>query len=145
MKARFRERLWDVALVGLPFAVFKVGAGWFVHGHLGEVAGLVLIAWGVIDAVLNIVSLVFPRAVGYCLLSSAGRLADRVGPDAGRENILLAADSLLSFMIVAAMIWFGLLAELPPVLARLWDAAVVCNVVGAGVGQLRREFRTARG
>ncbi len=141
MKRSFNERLWDVALVGLPFAVFKMAAGWVLLDHVGPGLGVLVFAWGAADALLNLISLPRPNWVGHCLLSNTGRLIDRRRKR--WENIFLAGDTLLSFVIVAAMIWFGLLDQLPPLLGRLWDAAVVGNVIGAGVGQLWREVRAA--
>jgi hypothetical protein len=130
------RRLWSAALTGIPFGVFKVGAGWYACAFVNPVFGYIVIAWGVLDVLLNIVSLGWPRSVSYCFLSNIGR---RIDVHAGGENweqTLLAVDTFLTFVIVAGMIWFRQLPLLPPVLGRLWDLAVVCNVIGVGAGRL---------
>lgn len=130
------RRLWAAVLTGIPFGVFKVGVGWYVYAFINPVLGSVTIAWGIVDILLNLLSVSLPRSVSYCLLSNIGR---RIDIHAGRENwerILLALDTLLTFAIVAGMIWFRQLPFLPAVLGRLWDLSVVCNVVGVGAERL---------
>ena len=145
METRFLERLASVALVGIPFAVFKVVAGWTVMEHLNGPFGTFIFAWGAMDAVLNFLSLTVPTSVSYCVLSNVGRIIDRPMAHHRWENLLLAVDTVLSFGIVAVMIWFGFLRDLPSLLAVTWNAAVVCNVLGAGLSQLWREVRATRG
>ncbi|MBT8363333.1 MAG: hypothetical protein KJP23_01420, partial [Deltaproteobacteria bacterium] len=99
------------------------------------------VAWGIVDILFNILSVALPGSVSYCLLSNIGR---RIDIHAGRkdcEHILLAADTLLTFVIVAGMIWFRQLSFLPAVLGRLWDLSVVCNVVGVGAERLWQALR----
>ena len=145
METRFLERLASVMLVGIPFAVFKVVAGWTVIEQLNGPLGTFIFAWGAMDAVLNLLSLSVPTSVSYCVLSNVGRTIDRSIANHRWENLLLAVDTVLSFGIVAVMIWFGLLRDLPPLLTISWNAAVVCNVLGAGLSQLWREIRATRG
>jgi hypothetical protein len=128
------RRVWATALTGIPFGIFKLGAGWY----LSEVAGVgplgvLLIGWGALDILLNVLSVPLPRHIAYCALANLGRIADRGRTDPRFERTLLAVDTLLAFLIVATMIWFRLLPELPLVLGRVWDVAVVCNIVGVGV------------
>ena len=144
MDSRFKERLWSVALVGIPFAVFKAAAGWTLMGQLNGPIGTFIFAWGVMDGVLNLLSLTVPASVSYCVLSTFGRTIDHAIDKGNWENLLLAADTVLSFAIVAVMIWFGFVSELPSILAVAWNAAVVGNVLGAGLSQLWREIRAAR-
>jgi len=135
------RRLWAAALTGIPFGVFKVGTGWYVYASINPVLGSAVIAWGSADILLNILSVPLSKSVSYCLLSNIGR---RIDFHTGRENlehILLAVDTLLTFVIVAGMIWFRHLSLLPAVLGRLWDLSVVCNVVGVGVERLWRALR----
>ena len=49
------------------------------------------------------------------------------------EPFLLAVDTLCAFAIVATMIWFRLLGEVPGPLLRMWDVAVVSNVLAVGL------------
>lgn len=136
MEESLGRRFWSAALTGIPFGVFKVAAGWYASAFVDPVFGYIVIAWGSLDVLLNIVSLLLPNSVSYCFLSNIGR---RIDVHAGRENweqILLAVDTLLTLVIVAGMIWFRQLSLLPPFLGRLWDLAVVCNVIGVGAGRL---------
>ena len=138
MEESLGQRLWAAALTGIPFGVFKVGTGWYIYTSINPAIGSAVAAWGIIDILLNILSVPLPKPVSYCLLSNIGR---RIDVHTGRENlehILLAADTLITFVIVAGMIWFRHLSLLPAVLGRLWDLSVVCNVVGVGVERLWR-------
>ncbi|MHC4446042.1 MAG: hypothetical protein ACYTA5_25900 [Planctomycetota bacterium] len=141
MEESLSRRLWAAALTGIPFGVFKVGTGWYVYASINPVLGSAVVAWGIFDILLNILSVPLPKSVSYCLLSNIGR---RIDVHTGRENlehILLAVDTLLTFVIVAGMIWFRHLSLLPAVLGRLWDLSVVCNVVGVGTERLWRALR----
>lgn len=115
-----------------------MGTGWYVYTAINPALGSAFVAWGIFDILLNILSVPLPKSVSYCLLSNIGR---RIDAHTGRENlehILLAVDTLLTFVIVAGMIWFRHLALLPAVLGRLWDLSVVCNVIGVGAERLWR-------
>lgn len=141
MEEALGRRLWAAALTGIPFGVFKVGTGWYVHAFINPILGSAFVAWGIVDILFNILSVALPGSVSYCLLSNIGR---RIDIHAGRkdwEHILLAADTLLTFVIVAGMIWFRQLSFLPAVLGRLWDLSVVCNVVGVGAERLWQALR----
>lgn len=136
-----RRRAWAALLTGVPFGVFKVGGGLIARGDVHASLGLMVALWGAIDIFLNFLSVVVPRAVSPCALSNVGRLLD--GRDGGgrREMFGLALDTLLSFTIVATVIWFRRLASLPPAMIRVWEVAVIANVMGAGlerVWQARR-------
>ena len=48
--------------------------------------------------------------------------------------------AFIAFGIVSTMIGFRLLSGLPPVLGRVWDFAVICNVMGVGVDRLYRSW-----
>jgi hypothetical protein len=138
------RRLWAAALTGIPFGVFKVGTGWYVYASINPVLGLAFVAWGIVDILLNIISVPLPGSVSYCLLSNIGR---RIDVHTGRQNsehILLAVDTLFTFVVVAGMIWFRHLSLLPAVLGRLWDISVVCNVVGVGAERLWRAIHQRR-
>ena len=36
------RRIWATVLTGMPFAIFKLGAGVYLHTHVSEAAGVVL-------------------------------------------------------------------------------------------------------
>lgn len=130
------RRLWDAALTGVPFGVFKVALGAWLIDHGPAPLGAAVVGWGVLDIALNLAAVPLP-AVSYCALSNLGR---RVG----REDLLLAIDTFLSFAIVAVMVGLGLVRELPDPLRRAYDLAVVLNVLAAGVERLWSVARARR-
>lgn len=130
------RRLWDAALTGVPFGVFKVAFGAWLLDRAPPALGVAIIAWGVLDIALNVAAIFVP-GVSYCVLSNIGR---RVG----REDLLLAVDTFLSFAIVAVMIGLGLVRELPDALRRTYDLAVVLNVLAAGAERVWFAARARR-
>jgi hypothetical protein len=136
------RRLWATTLTGIPFAIFKLGAGVWLEAHFNQALGVALIVWGGLDIALNLISLAFPDRFSYCLLSNFGRQFEkRDSGDRRWEAVSLAADTLFAFLIVSAMIWLRLLPELPPGIGRVWDVAVVANIVGVGVERLWQTWR----
>ncbi|MCO5170249.1 MAG: hypothetical protein M9894_28270 [Planctomycetes bacterium] len=140
MTPSLRRRVWDAAMTGVPFGVFKLGLGVYLHAHVAPALGVVVVVWGALDVLLNLVALAAPR-VSFCLLSNVGRLLDARSRQGGWEALLLAVDTLLSFGIVAGMVGLRLLPDLPEALRRAWDVAVVLNVLAAG---LERVWVTAQ-
>ena len=138
------RRLWATALTGIPFGIFKLGAGVWLSTEYSYALGVALLVWGALDIALNLIAIPFPKRFSYCLLSNLGRLLER-RPATVRpwEAVSLALDTLLAFLIVSAMIWLRLLPELPPVMGRVWDVAVVANIVGVGVERLWRTWQVA--
>lgn len=130
------RRIWATALTGIPFGIFKLGTGVYLDQHLSPALGVALIVWGALDILLNLLSVAFPARFSFCALSNLGRQIDRRREARRWEAVLLAVDTLLAFLIVAGMIWYRLLPLLPPVLGRVWDVAVVANIVGVGVERL---------
>src|SRR5687767_9178201 len=114
------RRLWDAAVTGVPFGVFKVALGAWLADHRGGALGAVVVGWGILDIALNLAAVAVP-GVSFCVLSNIGRRF-------GREDLLLAIDTLLSFAIVACMVGLGLVRELPDPVRRAYDLAVVLNV-----------------
>jgi hypothetical protein len=99
------------------------------------------VAWGALDVLLNLAAILWPRSVGYCLLSNLGRRLGRRAERPMLERRLLAIDTLLSFAIVATMIWFGRIASLPRPMVKLWELAVIANVLGVGIERVWRSWR----
>jgi hypothetical protein len=128
----------------MPYGVFKVGGGLAAAQDFHPAFGGAFVLWGVADALLNLVSVVSPRRVSYCVLSNVGRLLDRSGSST-TEQLLLALDTLLSFSIVASMIWTARISTLPPLMVRLWELAVITNVLGVGVDRVWQSWRAHRG
>jgi len=127
------RRLWMVIFTGLPFAMFKFGAGLAAWQDIHPVVGGTVMVWGVIDALLNVAVLFAPVPVSFCALSNIGRLLDRRWPRPGHEDMLLAIDTLLTFVIASTMIWFGRMATLPSPLPKLWAVCVIANMVAVGL------------
>lgn len=125
--------------VGLPFCGFKVLSGLSFGGPFGAA----LVALGAVDAVLNLANLaglllVRRRLVAACALALA---AGGAGGDARRRDLGAALDVALSFALVALMIGLGRIAPLPPDRLRAWNACVILNVLGAGLGRLGVSWR----
>ena len=139
MRDSLGRRVWATALTGIPFAIFKLGAGVYLHETYPAV-GVALMVWCTLDIVLNLLSLVLPDHVSYCTLSNIGRQIDRRRGGKRWEPVLLALDTLLAFAIISLMIWFRLLPHLPPLLGRVWDLAVVANIVAVGLERLWRAW-----
>jgi|LSQX01.1.fsa_nt_gb multisubunit Na+/H+ antiporter MnhF subunit len=128
------RRAYDAVLTGIPFGIFKFGTGWLLGGE-SPVLGAVVAVWGALDIILNLLAVVFPVHFSWCVLSNLGR---HLGPR--WEDRLLALDTFIAFAIVSTMIGFRLLSGLPSVLGRVWDVAVICNVMGVGVDRLYRSW-----
>jgi hypothetical protein len=138
------RRLWATTLTGIPFGIFKLGAGVWLSAEFSHALGVALIVWGGLDIALNLIAIAFPARFSYCLLSNLGRLLEKRPTSERRwEAVSLALDTLFAFLIVSAMIWLRLLPELPPLMGRAWDVAVVANIVGVGVERLWQTWQVA--
>jgi len=121
---------WDsleVLSVGLPFCVFKIAAGAALRPGAWGAAGLVLLRRRVLDACF--------LSFGARLLLAPARKSRRRLQDFGNS-----LDVLISFSLVAYMVGAGRLKELPPQLLAFWNAAVVLNVLGAGLGRFTESY-----
>ena len=136
MKNSLGSRLWGVLLTGIPFAVYKMGVGWFACQQGLPLVGYLMIAWGALDVLLNLLSVRFPKSVSYCLLSNIGMRLDKGTGRIRSETILLAVDSFLALLIAAGMIWFGKLPLTPEVMGYMWNIAVVSNLIAVGSQQV---------
>jgi len=145
MAFRFRaQRAWDATLTGIPFGIYKVGSGLLVWEHFHTPLAYFLMAWGSIDLLTNLAAAFWSRPLPYCLLSFLGRLWDRgQGFRHGHagEQLALAVDALLSFSLQATMIWFRWLGSLPEPWRRLWELAVIAQIVSAGLLRVNNAAR----
>lgn len=136
MSARWRLAAVEILTTGLPFCVFKLLTAlvlWRAFGWTWVAAPLA--ALGALDALLNVANLAAlatarRRVVGVC---TAELVVRRAG---GRSEVGLAIDVCLSFALVALVVGAGWIARLPTEGVTAWNAAVVLNVLGAGVGRL---------
>lgn len=138
MKETFGRRLWIVTLTGIPFAVYKMGFGWYEFHHAYPAIGVAAMIWGAVDMGLNVVALVFPKIMGVCLLANIGRWLDRLSGNVFWEGVLLAIDTTAAFLIVSVMIWFGRVPLSPQWAADTWNVAVIGNILSVGLEQLYR-------
>lgn len=142
MNETLGRRLWMAALTGIPFAVYKMGFGWYHLQHGQHALGIAAMAWGGIDVVVNVMAVPLPKHVAWCLLANIGRWIDRRFGRKYWESVLLAIDTTASFSISSYMIWFGRLPLEPWIAAKFWNAAVVGNVLAVGLQQLYVALRT---
>lgn len=137
-------RLWAVVLTGIPYGVFKIGAGLAAYEDVTPAVGVLFVVWGGVDIVLNVASVPWGRTVSHCLLSNIGRQLDRRLGEGGREQLYLAIDTLLSFVIVSTMIWFDRVGSLPELIVHTWELSVIATVLGAGVERVWRSAQQRR-
>jgi len=140
----------EVLSVGFPFCVFKlaVGAAFRARGGLWALAGEALILLGVVDLVFNAANfaglvLIRRRVLDACFLSFAAR---SLSGAARRSRWTLqdfgnSLDVLISFGLVAYMVGAGRLKELGSPALDYWNAAVVLNVLGAGLLRFTESVR----
>ena len=150
MKGIPRLESLEVLSVGLPFCVFKIAAGIAFRSAGGAwgTAGLLLFALGAVDLAFNAANfaglvLIRRRVLDACFLSFAARL---FAAPARKSRWTLqdfgnSLDVLISFSLVAYMVGTGRLRLLPPDLLGFWNAAVVLNVLGAGLGRVAESLR----
>lgn len=138
-----RMDLLEVLTVGLPFCGFKVIAGL----SLGGVPGGLLVGLGVLDAAINGINLLGllvnrRRPMAACALALAAGLVRK--PAAPRQKWLdlgNSLDVLLAFVLVALMIGSGRLAGMTAERLAVWNACVILNVLGAGLGRFGASLR----
>ncbi len=145
-----RLELLEVLTVGLPFCGFKVLAGLsFAQSAAagGRALGAALVVLGAADALINVLNLAGLAVAGRrptdaCVFSLATRLFRRPArsPRAWQDfgNSL---DVLLSFALVSVMIGGGRLRGMPEGRLAVWNASVILNVLGAGLGRLGESVR----
>ncbi|MCM2304871.1 MAG: hypothetical protein NDJ72_09230 [Elusimicrobia bacterium] len=138
-----RMDLLEVLTVGLPFCGFKILAGL----SLGGPPGVLLVGLGVLDAVINGINLLGllvnrRRPMAACTLALAALPFRK--PSASRQKWLdlgNSLDVLLAFALVALMIGYGRLAAMPAERLSVWNACVILNVLGAGLGRFGASLR----
>ena len=150
MKGVPRLESLEVLSVGFPFCVFKIAAGaaFRARGGLWTFMGEALIALGAVDLIFNAANfaglvLIRRRVLDACFLSFAAR---SVSGTARKSRWTLqdfgnSLDVLISFSLVAYMIGAGRLKELSPFSSSYWNAAVVLNVLGAGLMRFTESVR----
>lgn len=135
--------------IGIPFCTFKLlfGITAFRVGALLPdgfllVAGLAVAAWALADIAMNagraLFDLVHREArFEYCTIA-------QVGAFFGVPSVFLALDTLVTFLIISAMLWSGWIALLSPVEVWSWYAATTLNLISLSLVLLHAEIRRAR-
>jgi hypothetical protein len=129
----------EIVTVGFPFCGFKLLTGLYLRHLDGQVflssMGMLLMILGMLDLMVNTANLLSFISVKRRIWSSC--VAAGLSRYSGRSHHLGEAfDVFLSFTLVALMVAFGAIPELPGFFLGLWNASVVINVLGAGVGRL---------
>jgi hypothetical protein len=131
----------EVVTTGVPFCAFKAVVGLMLLRNGATIVGGLLVGLAAVDALLNtanLLSLTFLRSrmTSHCLLTALARTLLRRPADPQRRiDLGNALDVLLSCGLVASMVAFGRIPTLPAVHLNAWNAAVVLNVLGAGLGR----------
>jgi hypothetical protein len=144
--------LLEVFTVGLPFCAFKVLTGYSLvqHAPAWSALGVVLVALGALDVVVNAVNAIGllvrrHRALEACTLSVATRVIRRRSRVASTwQELGTAVDVLLSMALVAVMIAAGFIGRLPESLLLVWNISVIVNVLGAGVARFGQSLHRHR-
>lgn len=146
-----RMELFEVLTVGLPFCGFKILTGFSLAASAPlQTLGTALVVLGVFDGAINSVNLFGliasgRRPIAACSLALATRPWSR--PSGSRRkwaDLGNSLDVLLSFALVALMIGYGRLASLPSGQLAVWNACVILNVLGAGLGRFSDSLRDLR-
>ena len=143
--------LLELLTVGLPFCGFKVLTGLSLAGSgtllPAALLGAFLVLLGVLDAIVNGVNLAGllvsgRRPLAACSLALAMRpLGKPAGPPHKWHELGSSLDVLLSFALVALMIGAGRLRSMPAGRLAVWNACVILNVLGAGLGRFGDSWR----
>ncbi len=133
----------SILTIGFPFVGYKVLGGIVISrlyhdSWIADVLALLFIVWGVIDFLLNAVSLHAVSCRGnlhypVCLLSVVSKKHPVLSKwrDSGE-----ALDIMLSFMIVAVVVGQNLFVFMDGAQIKLWNVCTVVNVLGAGIARL---------
>ncbi|MDD5304753.1 MAG: hypothetical protein PHS14_16785 [Elusimicrobia bacterium] len=146
-----RMDLLEVLTVGLPFCGFKILTGLSLTASAAAsplgLLGFLLIGLGALDGAINGVNLVGllvngRRPMAACALALATRpFHGPAGSLRKWRDLGNSLDVLLSFALVALMIAFGRLRSMPPDRLAAWNACVILNVLGAGLGRFSDSVR----
>lgn len=134
------HRIYEALLTGVPYGFFKFLSGWCLLMHNYSALGYLLIAVGVVDIALNLMGVFRPAPFPLCTFVLLGRFVKgrRPGP---KDDAFLALDTLVAFILVSSMIWFGGIPKLAPTFGRLWDVCVILNIVSVGIARVYAGFR----
>lgn len=127
----------DILTIGFPFAAFKILAGIVLQalsGDSGNPMGWILIVWGIVDLIINMVNLIGlivsgKKITATCVMGAIFKSSS--------EEVGAALDVMMSFTLVAIIVGGNLLKHLSPLQLNIWSMSVVLNVLGAGISRLK--------
>ena len=149
MLQRFFTRPLFLSLtIGIPFCIFKLLFG-ITLVRVGSdmtvpvsICGLMVAGWALADLAMNIGREIYdildrPAPFEYCTIAQAGRFFHM-------PMEFLAIDTLLTFIIICAMLWSGWIATLTIPESYLWYAATTMNLISLSLVILYNEIRRLR-
>ena len=145
----FQRPLFLSLTIGIPFCIFKLLFGMtavrevtFPHHGLLAVFGWLVIFWAGADLLMNTGRALLdlfgrPASFEYCTIAQAGAYFRM-------PLVFLACDTLVSFIIICAMLWSGGIALLSPLESCFWYAATTMNLISLSVVILYTEIQKVR-
>lgn len=142
----FTRPLFLSITIGIPFCIFKllfgitlIRAGSDLPFPLSYL-GWIVTAWALTDLIMNLGREIYdilgrPAPFEYCTIAQAGRLFNI-------PMVFLAIDTLITFIIICAMLWSGWIATLTTIESFLWYGATTLNLISLSIVVLYREIRS---
>jgi len=131
--------------IGIPFCVFKLLFGITAirmgdqNNHFLTLFGWLVIFWATTDLIMNIGRsaldlLQRPAHFEYCTIAQIGRIFHK-------PVVFLAIDTLLTFVIICAMLWSGWITKLTPFELILWYSATTLNLISLSLVSIYNEIK----
>jgi hypothetical protein len=145
----FRRPFFLSLTIGIPFCIFKLLMGTVairsgaVPSTLLVVFGWTIILWAGLDLIMNLgrASLDLLQRSGpfeYCTLAQIGHFFQM-------PLAFLAIDTLITFLIICAMLWSGWITRLTTPESYLWYTATTLNLISLSAVSLYNEIRRESG
>jgi hypothetical protein len=144
----FTRPLFLSLTIGIPFCIFKMLFGITIIrigsdvSKLVFICGWVVVAWALADLIMNLARELYDlmnreAPFQYCTIAQLGSFFHM-------PMLFLAIDTLLTFAIICAMLWSGLIATLNSLEIHLWYAATTLNLISLSLVVLYNEIRALR-
>jgi len=141
----FRRPFFLSVTIGIPFCIFKLLLGTIairgiaVSSPLLLAFGWTVILWAGVDLLMNLgrasLDLLHRSSpFEYCTLAEIGHIFRK-------PLAFLAVDTLITFLIICAMLWSGWVTRLTPPESYLWYSATTLNLISLSVVSLYNEIR----
>jgi hypothetical protein len=131
--------------IGIPFCVFKLLFG-ITAIRMGDqnnffltLLGWLVVFWATTDFIMNIgrstLDLLHrPAYFEYCTIAQIGHIFHK-------PVVFLAIDTLLTFLIICAMLWSGWITKLTPFELILWYSATTLNLISLSLVSIYNEIK----